>query len=297
MVDLHMPIFFPGDVQEALDLSRHAVALSRSCGLWAGIKLVSQVADGTGTVDIHPDRVVPQIPTMIFDGKPFVAHPERSADDAVHARHGARVLRGAFRARPRVRRAQPPQPGHGAQRGRLDRDRRLRHDVLRGARDAPAARAPRRRRPPRRRHPPLPVADARSARTVAGARVRPRPHRGHRRRGEEPDPRTPRTRCALRLGRASASRRPARRPGPSADPRRWDARRRTTDRTAARAARGTPRRPPRAVAHAGRRPVADRARRSSGRRSSAAGARTTPAPGSRPARSLAAASDATPWSA
>ena len=54
MVDLHMPIFFPGDVQEALDLSRHAIALSRSCGLWAGIKLVSQVADGTGTVDISP---------------------------------------------------------------------------------------------------------------------------------------------------------------------------------------------------------------------------------------------------
>ncbi|HWM18161.1 MAG TPA: indolepyruvate ferredoxin oxidoreductase family protein, partial [Ilumatobacteraceae bacterium] len=75
MVDLHMPIFFPGDVQEALDLSRHAVAMSRSCGLWAGIKLVSQVADGTGTVDIHPDRVVPHVPTMIFDGKPFVPHP------------------------------------------------------------------------------------------------------------------------------------------------------------------------------------------------------------------------------
>ena len=75
MVDLHMPIIFPGDVQEALDLGRHAVALSRACGLWAGIKLVSQVADGTGTVDIHPDRVVPPVPTMIFDGKPFVPHP------------------------------------------------------------------------------------------------------------------------------------------------------------------------------------------------------------------------------
>ena len=120
-----------------------------SCGLWAGIKLVSQVADGTGTVDIHPDRVVPQVPTMIFDGKPFVPHPNGRSDDAVHARHGARVLRGALRARPRVRRAQPPQPGHGAQRRRLDRHRRLRHDVLRGARDAPVARARRRRRDPR----------------------------------------------------------------------------------------------------------------------------------------------------
>ena len=59
MVDLHMPILFPGDVQEALDLGRHAVALSRSCGLWAGLKLVTAVADGTGTVDVHPDRVRP----------------------------------------------------------------------------------------------------------------------------------------------------------------------------------------------------------------------------------------------
>ena len=297
MVDLHMPIFFPGDVQEALDLSRHAVALSRSCGLWAGIKLVSQVADGTGTVDIHPDRVVPQVPTMIFDGKPFVPHPERSLDDALHARHGARVLRGAFRIGPRVRRAQPPQPGDGAQRRRLDRHRRLRHDVLRGARDAPVARARRRRRDPRRRHPPVPAADAGPARAGAGPRVRPRSRRGHRRRGEEPDARAARPRCALRLGRASAGRRAARRPGPAVDPRRRHARRRATDRPALRAPpRGPPRRASRAVARAHRRTFAHRPRRSSGRRSSAAGARTTRAPGSSPARWSAAASGATRWS-
>jgi indolepyruvate ferredoxin oxidoreductase len=75
MVDLHMPILFPGDVQEALDLSRHAVALSRTCGLWAGFKLVTAVADGTGTVDIHPDRVRPIAPVVEVDGKPFQPTP------------------------------------------------------------------------------------------------------------------------------------------------------------------------------------------------------------------------------
>ncbi len=75
MVDLHMPLLFPGDSQEALDLARHAIALSRACGLWAGLKLTSPIADGTGTVDVSVDRVVPHIPTAIFDGKPFRPHP------------------------------------------------------------------------------------------------------------------------------------------------------------------------------------------------------------------------------
>ena len=75
LVDLHMPILFPGDVQEALDLGRHAIALSRASGIWVGVKLVAPIADGTGTVDVHPDRVRPTIPTMEFDGKLFVPHP------------------------------------------------------------------------------------------------------------------------------------------------------------------------------------------------------------------------------
>ena len=75
MVDLHMPILFPGDVQEALDLSRHAVALSRSCGLWAGLKLVTAVADGTGTVDVHPERVRAVAPVVEVNGEPFHPRP------------------------------------------------------------------------------------------------------------------------------------------------------------------------------------------------------------------------------
>ncbi len=75
MVDLHMPLLFPGDPQEAIDAGRHAVALSRACGLWAGLKLVTPVADGTGTVDVHPDRVIPVIPTVEIDGTLFRPHP------------------------------------------------------------------------------------------------------------------------------------------------------------------------------------------------------------------------------
>jgi indolepyruvate ferredoxin oxidoreductase len=75
MVDLHMPILFPGDVQEALDLGRHAIALSRSCGLWAGLKLVTAVADGTGTVDVNPERVRPTAPIIDVDGHPFQPVP------------------------------------------------------------------------------------------------------------------------------------------------------------------------------------------------------------------------------
>lgn len=75
LVDLHVPILFPGDVQEALDLSRHAVALSRASGLWTGLKVVTAVADGTGTVDVSPDRVLPDVPTVEIDGHRFVPRP------------------------------------------------------------------------------------------------------------------------------------------------------------------------------------------------------------------------------
>ena len=47
MVDLHLPILYPADVSEALELGRHAIALSRASGLWVGLKIVSAVADST----------------------------------------------------------------------------------------------------------------------------------------------------------------------------------------------------------------------------------------------------------
>jgi indolepyruvate ferredoxin oxidoreductase len=62
LADLAMPVLHPGDIQDLLDLGRHAVALSRFSGLWTAMKIVSDVADGSSLVDIDPDRVQIVVP-------------------------------------------------------------------------------------------------------------------------------------------------------------------------------------------------------------------------------------------
>ncbi|WP_259405741.1 hypothetical protein [Microbispora sp. H10830] len=51
---LSMPLLAPGSVAEVVELGLHAVALSRATGLWAGLKIVADVADATATVDLGP---------------------------------------------------------------------------------------------------------------------------------------------------------------------------------------------------------------------------------------------------
>ncbi len=66
-----MPVFFPGNVQEVLDLGLHAFALSRASGLWAGFKIVTSVADAVGTATVAPERVLPAMPVVEWNGKPY----------------------------------------------------------------------------------------------------------------------------------------------------------------------------------------------------------------------------------
>jgi indolepyruvate ferredoxin oxidoreductase len=72
---LQVPVFAPGSVQELLDLGRHAVACSRASGLWAALKVVTAVADATATVEVGLDRVRPAMPTLEWEGAPYVHRP------------------------------------------------------------------------------------------------------------------------------------------------------------------------------------------------------------------------------
>ncbi|HEX6313183.1 MAG TPA: indolepyruvate ferredoxin oxidoreductase family protein [Acidimicrobiia bacterium] len=71
LADAQLPVLSPGNVQEVLDLGFHAIALSRFSGLWVGMKLVTDVADGFGTAAVATDRVVPVLPAVEVDGAPW----------------------------------------------------------------------------------------------------------------------------------------------------------------------------------------------------------------------------------
>jgi indolepyruvate ferredoxin oxidoreductase len=71
LYDAGMPVLAPGTVQEVLDLGRHAYELSRYTGCWTGLKIVTSVADGFGSVDVAPGRIIPVLPELSFGGEPW----------------------------------------------------------------------------------------------------------------------------------------------------------------------------------------------------------------------------------
>ena len=75
LVDLRMPILYPGTTQECLELGLHGVAMSRASGLWSAMKVVTPIADGSGTVDLPALDAEPVMPEMEIGGRPWTSRP------------------------------------------------------------------------------------------------------------------------------------------------------------------------------------------------------------------------------
>ena len=113
LASLHMPVFFPGNVQEVLDLGLHALACSRASGLWSGFKIVTSVADAVGTATVAPDRVMPVMPTVEWNGRPYEHVPNGNLLAPALARDGAHAARPAHRAGARLRARERGEPHRG----------------------------------------------------------------------------------------------------------------------------------------------------------------------------------------
>src|ERR1700675_2995734 len=55
LYNVGIPFLYPGNTQEIIDYGLLAIALSRFSGAWVGLKLVTDICDGGGTMEADPD--------------------------------------------------------------------------------------------------------------------------------------------------------------------------------------------------------------------------------------------------
>lgn len=72
-IAIGMPILYPSNTQELLDFGLLGIALSRYCGCWVAIKLVTDVVEGGGSVHIDPSLHQLHHPAIV-DGGGAVDH-------------------------------------------------------------------------------------------------------------------------------------------------------------------------------------------------------------------------------
>ncbi|MHA6793688.1 indolepyruvate ferredoxin oxidoreductase family protein [Pseudonocardia bannensis] len=66
-----LPVLYPGSAEEIVRLGRYGVALSRASGMWVGMKITADVADGVYTVDGDCGEVDITVPELEWEGRPF----------------------------------------------------------------------------------------------------------------------------------------------------------------------------------------------------------------------------------
>ncbi|MET0189984.1 MAG: indolepyruvate ferredoxin oxidoreductase family protein [Pseudonocardia sediminis] len=67
-----LPVLYPGSAAEIVRLGRYGVELSRASGMWVGMKITADVADGVGSLPADAGDVDVTVPEIEWDGRPWV---------------------------------------------------------------------------------------------------------------------------------------------------------------------------------------------------------------------------------
>ncbi|MHB1445502.1 MAG: indolepyruvate ferredoxin oxidoreductase family protein [Acidimicrobiales bacterium] len=117
LAELCMPVIFPGSSRDLVDLTRHAVALSRWSGLWVGLKITTDVADGIGAVNLANDQPEITEPVFEFEGSPWrhrqrlVTLPPDSLDSERELLNGRLAAAAAYSAANQINRISGAEDG------------------------------------------------------------------------------------------------------------------------------------------------------------------------------------------
>jgi indolepyruvate ferredoxin oxidoreductase len=81
---LAVPVLAPASVAEVIELGLHAVALSRFAGVWTGLKMVSDIADGGATISVSSPATWVPPPDLTRETHPPMLVGPRSVDAEEH---------------------------------------------------------------------------------------------------------------------------------------------------------------------------------------------------------------------
>jgi indolepyruvate ferredoxin oxidoreductase len=66
-----LPVLYPGTAAEIVRLGRYGIAMSRASGMWVGMKITADVADGVFTLDGADAELPLTVPALEWEGRPW----------------------------------------------------------------------------------------------------------------------------------------------------------------------------------------------------------------------------------
>ncbi len=96
--DACIPVLYPADQQDIIDLGIQAFRMARVAGCWVGLKVVTSVADGNGTTTADTARFGPVEAGLELDGRPWRHQPLRTIGPHAVPDQEALVVRDRLRA-------------------------------------------------------------------------------------------------------------------------------------------------------------------------------------------------------